>query len=325
MVNDYFTQKHLKSFYPGTIVNGYYKTVYQIFDDLPDVEFDIVEMSNVTNSDIVISYTEILEEEFLVVGLRYHDYYNTFEERAVGLKIGDELELIKEPDNPYDHNAIAVFYKGKCVGYISRGETEDVSELMSMSDNYHFYISSEPFDSLDAILSVNAHVDRKIKCNNHAIVQAEAYLPDEIVEKYTEYLKALIGHDFILRSGYDNQLELEATRHRFLGRLNSKYLNVRAEQNGPLEAKLLSFSIEEENQIQIEFEIAFDDLKPRKCYEKLVLGLISFFKEFERGKEYTISLENLNDLNGKRKTMSQYESFIKYIREYYQINLIVQD
>ena len=55
-------------------------TVYQIFDDLPDVEFEIVEMSNSKDSDIVISYTEILEEEFWVVGLRHHDYYDVLQE-----------------------------------------------------------------------------------------------------------------------------------------------------------------------------------------------------------------------------------------------------
>lgn len=325
MANDYFTQKHLKSFYPGTIVGGYYRTVYQIFDDLPDVEFDIVEMSNSKDSGIEVSYIEILEEEFGVVGLRHHDYYDAFQEKAVGIKVGDKLELVKDPNNPHDQNAIAVFFKGKCVGYISRSETEDVSELMSMSDNYHFSVSSEPFDTLQAMLSVNAHVNRKIEYSNHVVMQAIADIPNEIFEKYTEYLNALIGHDFILRSGFDNQLEFEAKRHRFFGRLNSKYLNVRAEQSGPLEGKLLSFSITDKKQIQIEFEVAFDDLKPRQCYEKLVLGLTSFFKGFERGKEYVISLKDLNELTGKRKTRLQYEPFIKYIQEYYLINLTVQD
>lgn len=325
MANDFFTQKHLKSFYPGTIVGGYYRTVYQIFDDLPDVEFDIVEMSNSKDSGIEVSYTEILEEEFWVVGLRHHDYYDAFQERAVGIKVGDKLELVKEPDNPHDHNAIAVFFQDKCVGYISRSETEDVLELLSMSDNYHFSVSSEPFDTLHATLSAHVHVDRKMEYSNHVVVQAIANIPNEIFEKYKEYLNALIGHDFILRSGYDNQLECEAKRHRFFGRLNSKYLNVRAEQNGPLEGKLLSFSITDEKQIQIVFEIVYDDLKPRQCYEKLVLGLKSFFTEFERGKEYVITLKDLNELNGKRKTRSQYESLIKYIQEYFQINLIVQE
>ena len=325
MANDYFTQKHLKSFYPGTIVKGYYQTVYQIFDDLPDVEYDIVEMANSKNSNIEISYTEILEEEFWVVGLRHHDYYDSFQEKAVGIKVGDKLELVKEPNNPHDHNAIAVLFKGKCVGYISRDETEDVSELLSMSDKYLFSVSSEPFDTLYATLSVNAHVDRKIGYSNHVVVRAIADIPGEIFEKYTEYLNALVGHDFILRAGYSNQMELEARRHRFFGRLNSKYFNVRAEQNGPLEGKLNSFSITDDEQVIIEFEIAFDELKPRQCYEKHIIGLRSFFKEFERGKNYAISLRELNEINGKRKTWSQYEPLIKYIQEYYQIKLVVQD
>jgi hypothetical protein len=36
------------------------------------------------------------------------------------LKQGTELELEKEPDNPYDKNAIKVIYKGFHLGYIDK-------------------------------------------------------------------------------------------------------------------------------------------------------------------------------------------------------------
>ena len=82
MENNYFTQEHLKSFYPETTVCGNYWTVYQIFNELPVVKYDIIEIYNSKASDVINSYTEILEEEFGVVGLRHHDYYDTFKEKA---------------------------------------------------------------------------------------------------------------------------------------------------------------------------------------------------------------------------------------------------
>jgi len=33
---------------------------------------------------------------------------------------GDELKLIREPDNKYDENAIALYWEGDCVGYIPK-------------------------------------------------------------------------------------------------------------------------------------------------------------------------------------------------------------
>lgn len=38
--------------------------------------------------------------------------------------------LIREPDNPYDRNAIAVYIQGHKVGYIGRGDAEDYAPIL---------------------------------------------------------------------------------------------------------------------------------------------------------------------------------------------------
>lgn len=52
------------------------------------------------------------------IGLQYHlDNVKTLPTGVV------ELELIPEPDNPYDERAISVRHQGRIIGYIPREET----------------------------------------------------------------------------------------------------------------------------------------------------------------------------------------------------------
>jgi len=48
-----------------------------------------------------------------IAGLQYYDVLEIWK----SLKIGDRLDLIPEPDNRHDHNAVMVTYKGKQLGY----------------------------------------------------------------------------------------------------------------------------------------------------------------------------------------------------------------
>lgn len=46
------------------------------------------------------------------------------------LKVGDPIELVPEPNNPYDRNAIAVFSRKGQIGYIGRDDTEIIHMAM---------------------------------------------------------------------------------------------------------------------------------------------------------------------------------------------------
>lgn len=325
--NNFFTQKNLKSFYPDVLVEGFYKTVYQIFEDLPEVDYNVITISHNAKDSMEIQYSEILEEEFWVVGLRYHEYYNHFTDEAEGLSIGDDLELRNEPDNPVDSNAIAVYFKDKLVGYISKSETEDVHELMSLNDNFHFFISSKPTDSFNAVLSTAVTVEKSIKRKYHFNVIAEAdlsLLGDEKIGRYSTYIDALMGHDIIFRHGYNNQMDVEASRHRFIGTLNSLYFDKRAEQGVPIEGKILNFRIIGREKARIELEIMLGEYEPRSCYKKLVEGIVNLFGELEYGNTYDVSLEEINKINGKKKKHEQFIPFINYLRDYYNIFLNIR-
>lgn len=44
--------------------------------------------------------------------------------------VGDEVELVPEPDNVYDSNAIAIKHKGKTIGYVPKLETYEIEEYI---------------------------------------------------------------------------------------------------------------------------------------------------------------------------------------------------
>lgn len=49
-----------------------------------------------------------------VAGLPHHNY----ESVADSIKPGDELDLVREPDNAFDPNAIAIYHNEQKIGYV---------------------------------------------------------------------------------------------------------------------------------------------------------------------------------------------------------------
>lgn len=55
-----------------------------------------------------------------LAGFRYHAAAEVWRE----LRVGDSLELAREPDNPHDANAVTVSWRGHKLGYVPRRENE---------------------------------------------------------------------------------------------------------------------------------------------------------------------------------------------------------
>ena len=60
----------------------------------------------------------LLVQNSPLAGFRYHAGAALWRE----LRVGDALELAREPDNPHDANAIAVRWRGHKLGYVPRSE-----------------------------------------------------------------------------------------------------------------------------------------------------------------------------------------------------------
>jgi len=60
----------------------------------------------------------LLVQSSPLAGFRYHSAAEAWPE----LRVGDPLELAREPDNRFDRNAIAVSWRGRKLGYVPRRE-----------------------------------------------------------------------------------------------------------------------------------------------------------------------------------------------------------
>jgi hypothetical protein len=60
----------------------------------------------------------LLVQSSPLAGFRYHGATEVWPE----LRVGDRLELAREPDNPHDRNAVRVLWRGRVLGYVPRRE-----------------------------------------------------------------------------------------------------------------------------------------------------------------------------------------------------------
>ena len=72
----------------------------------------------------------ILVQSSPLAGFKYH----AGEDLWPDLREGDRLDLVREPDNEYDGNAIRVEWRGQKLGYLPRKENRAVAAAMDNGD-----------------------------------------------------------------------------------------------------------------------------------------------------------------------------------------------
>jgi hypothetical protein len=68
----------------------------------------------------------IIVQRSPLAGFRHYDGGEVLRE----LKPGDRLELVREPDNPYDANAVRVEWRGVTLGYVPRRDNAAVARQL---------------------------------------------------------------------------------------------------------------------------------------------------------------------------------------------------
>ena len=48
------------------------------------------------------------------------------------LKVGKEVQLVREDENPHDHNAVAIFFGKTHIGYIPRRENDAIAKFFDL-------------------------------------------------------------------------------------------------------------------------------------------------------------------------------------------------
>jgi len=72
----------------------------------------------------------LLVQSSPLAGFRYHEAPALFAE----LRTGDTLDLVREPDNPHDANAVRVDWRGRSLGYVPRRENGALAWAMDRGE-----------------------------------------------------------------------------------------------------------------------------------------------------------------------------------------------
>ena len=72
-----------------------------------------------------------------LAGFRYYDARQVWDT----MQVGDTLELVREPANPYDANAVRVEWRGHKLGYVPRADNRAVALHMDRGGNVEARIS----------------------------------------------------------------------------------------------------------------------------------------------------------------------------------------
>ena len=69
---------------------------------------------------------KILLQSSPLAGFRYYEGKRLWSE----MKVGDALQLVREPENSYDPNAVRVEWRGEKLGYVPRADNAALARFM---------------------------------------------------------------------------------------------------------------------------------------------------------------------------------------------------
>lgn len=90
--------------------------------------------------------------DFHIAGFAYYDGLEVIE----NLKIGRVVNLVGEPDNPRDPEAVAIYYEGKKLGYIP-------SSKNTMFSTFLYFGHSDLFEARIQTVNFENHPERQFR------------------------------------------------------------------------------------------------------------------------------------------------------------------
>ena len=111
-----------------------------------------------------------------IAGLQYYEVLEVWKK----LEIGQLVDLVPEPDNRYDENAVIVSYKGKKLGYLPRSQNKAVSTLLRAGHDVYsariqsLYSQNPMYERIEICLSVKGKKKKWKKPTQQPALNCEA-------------------------------------------------------------------------------------------------------------------------------------------------------
>ena len=90
--------------------------------------------------------------DFHVAGFAYYDGLDVINE----LSLGQPVSLIVETDNPYDSEAVVIYYKDKKIGYVPKEKNSILSTLL-------YYGYGDIFEARIQYANMESHPERQFR------------------------------------------------------------------------------------------------------------------------------------------------------------------
>jgi hypothetical protein len=89
---------------------------------------------------------------FHIAGFGHHEGLSVISE----LKLGTKVDLRPEPRNPYDPQAVAIYFGDVKIGYIPRGKIDEVFLLL-------YFGHDDVFESYISMVDADVHPERQFR------------------------------------------------------------------------------------------------------------------------------------------------------------------
>lgn len=81
-------------------------------------------------SEVAADSVRLLIQQSPLAGSQYY----ALGEHWRAMKVGDRLDLVREPDNPHDRRAIRVDWRGHKLGYVPRAENRVIAQALDQGE-----------------------------------------------------------------------------------------------------------------------------------------------------------------------------------------------
>lgn len=90
--------------------------------------------------------------DFHIAGFAHYDGLSVISD----LKLGTKVDLMQEPKNPYDPQAVAIYFKGVKLGYIPRDKNGVIFSIL-------YFGHEDIFESYINLFDDDAHPERQFR------------------------------------------------------------------------------------------------------------------------------------------------------------------
>lgn len=295
---------------------------------------------------------------FDIMGIEYHSWKNDFYLRWLDgdeyMYNNDSLDLKSEPWNEYDENAIAIYLYGRKLGYVPRGYTKEVSDIMFFSKYYSATLRRpSSWDEMCEIEYIREFHDTSYLPYQTDLVLTSSSINDDS-DKYAEFIKACVGHTvtfgylFLINNNnsftYDDYetyvshyyltdeedaflndyVSVETDMQSTIGFVNNSFIKRQCRKTS-MEGFVEDVKINKENkQIEIKLRLLMEKSVINKNYLKSYQALEKYFDSFNDVGSYSIPFADLvKAVPRKTHSLSAYEPLLKYLKEYHAIQLTI--